>query len=171
MNPMADPHRAAAPATLRPNDAATLRAEAERLQRDAAAGVLTPMLRGKRIALLCERATDADAVLFERAATELGAQVSHIRPSLLEGPSALETAHTARLLGRLYDAVECQGVAAERVQLLRDAAGVPVFDGLAVAAHLAAQFVDADGPGTAPTADEQHFRLQALLLARLASGY
>lgn len=87
-------------------------------------------LRGKNLGLLCETDSSA-ATLFERAAIALGAQVVRIRPSAAGLLTPAERAPTARMLGRLYDAVECQGLAPALVQQLRSAAGVPVFDGLA----------------------------------------
>ena len=154
------------PATLPAPDVAALLAEARRLQRAAEFGPAAPLLRGKRLALLCDCDTDPDAALFRSAAVALGAQVSHIVPRLPEAATPLEMRHTARLFGRLYDAVECQGVAAERVQQLNDAAGVPVFDGLATERGALTRIAGAPGGGAVP-ADERRYLVQAVLLACL----
>ena len=66
------------------------------------------LLRGKNVALLCASPDDLDALLFQRAASELGAHVSHIRPDLSEPSSSPVFRHTAQMLGRLYQAVECK---------------------------------------------------------------
>jgi ornithine carbamoyltransferase len=89
-------------------------------------------LRGRKLCLMAEDPDSEAARLFHRAATELGAHVAHVRPSLSELSTPLEVAHTARMLGRLYDAVECQGMAASVVRGLATAAGVAVFEGLAL---------------------------------------
>ncbi|HYN64874.1 MAG TPA: hypothetical protein VES36_09760 [Candidatus Limnocylindrales bacterium] len=95
---------------MSPRDVSVVLASARTLQRAAQAGMTQPLLRGKNLGLLCE-ADNGDAALFRRAAMELGAHVAHIRPSLSELSTPLEVQHTARMLGRLYDAVECQGMA------------------------------------------------------------
>ena len=71
------------------------------------------------------------------------------------------------MLGRLYDAVVCQGLAPEQVQQLNDAAGVPVFDGLGTAQHIAAHLAALLG-SEVPPADARRFVLQALLIASLS---
>nr|HET7858171.1 ornithine carbamoyltransferase [Caldimonas sp.] len=93
------------------------------------------LLRGKKLALLCESEEGADAILFREAAAELGAHVSHVRPRLgdLRQPEDLQ--HTARMLGRLYDGIECQGLAHDLVELVGREAGIPVYDGLASERH------------------------------------
>jgi len=99
------------------------------IERAAAAGRLDLLLRGKNVALMCDRDDSAEAALFCRAASALGARVSSIRP--LAADADLQVVRdTARLLGRLYDAVECQGLPASLVQAIRAAAGVPVYDEL-----------------------------------------
>jgi len=106
------------------------------------------LLRGKNLALICAAANDADALLFQRAALDLGAHVAHIRPDLSEPSTSAVFKHTARMLGRLYQAVECQGLPPAVVAEVGREAGIPVYDGLAgrdhPLAHLA-RFLDGDG--------------------------
>ena len=52
------------------------------------------LLRGKKLALLCE-AEGPDGALFRDAAAGLGAHVSHIRPRLEERPCSAEDRNTA----------------------------------------------------------------------------
>lgn len=157
------PHLPSAPAALSPGDEKSLLNQARSLQRAAAAGRVQPLLRGKNLGLLCADDTQPQALLFRQAASELGAHVAHIGMSLSDASSAQEVAHTARMLGRLYDAVECQGLAGTLVQQMADVAGIAVYDGLAcdewLIARLAAQM------GSEVTAgDNRRFVLQALLL-------
>ena len=75
--------------------------------------------------------------------------------------------HTARMLGRLYDGIECQGIAPELVELVGREAGVPVYDGLASDRHptarLAALLGGTESPGTL-----RQLVLQTVLLSTLA---
>lgn len=165
MHPSLNQAALSAFAVLSPHAVAALLADARLLQRAAQAGAARPLLRGKNLGLLC--ADDApgndDAALFRRAATELGAQVAHIRPSLSERSALPEFQSAARMLSRLYDAVECQCMPTELVQRLRLHADVPVFDGLASPTHptaCVAELLDAE----AALADKRRFVLQAVLL-------
>jgi len=147
-------------------DARTVLANARALQRAARAGAASPSpLRGKNFGLWCEAIDDADAALFRSAATELGAHVAHVRPSLTANSTLLEVQHTARVLGRLYDAVECLGMAPALVAQVSRWAGVPVFDGIACADHptaaLAAQLDHVD----TTSAENRRTVLQAVLLS------
>jgi ornithine carbamoyltransferase len=84
-------------------------------------------LTGKNVGLLCEDPAQPDALLVCRAVIELGARVSLVRPRL-EDVDAAKTADTARMLGRLYDAVACVALAPGLVRQLRECAEIPVLD-------------------------------------------
>ena len=146
-------------------DVDALLASARALQRAALSGHTQRPLRGKNLGLMCE-SDDADAALFRRAASELGAHVAHIRPSLSDLSTPGEVQHTARMLGRLYDAVECLGMAPALVQQMGAGAGVPVYDGIASPQHPTARLAALLDPAT-PEADNRRFVLQAVLLNTL----
>lgn len=142
---------------------ATVLARARALLSQAMAHTTQPLLRSKNIGLMCEADDAADAVLFRRAASGLGAHVAHIRPSLSELSTPHDVQHTARLLGRLYDAVECQGVAATVVLRLSHDAGIPIFADLASTGHATAHLAGLlDGDAAAD--DKRGFVIQAVLL-------
>ena len=148
---------------MSPRQAGALLAQARALQHAARTGSTQPLLKGKNLGLLCEAEDQPDAALFRRAAHALGAHVAHIRPSLTELSTPQEVRHTARMLGRLYDAVECQGMAAAVVRQVGANAGVPVYDGIALRSHPSARLAEQlEGGGS--TADKRLFVLQALLL-------
>jgi len=84
-------------------------------------------LRNRNIGVLCSDLQRADAVLLQQAATGLGARVALVRSELDETSGQGELQHTARVLGRLYDAVLCVDMPPSIVQQLRDAAGIPVI--------------------------------------------
>ena len=152
---------------IAPRDVAFVLDNARALQIAAQAGGAQALLRGRKFGLMCEVDSASDAALFRRAAVELGAHVAHIRPSLTELSTPLEVQHTARMLGRLYDAVECQGMAADLVHQLGTDAGVPVFDAIASQRHPTAK-LDSQLGGDAPALDKRRFVLQAVLLSTVA---
>jgi ornithine carbamoyltransferase len=163
MGSVAPPRPPTPPAPLPAGDERALLEQARGLKRAAAAGRLQPLLRGKNLGLLCRNLGTPGAQLFLDAAAALGAHVAHIECSRIERSSSPELAYTARMLGRLYDAVECQGLDAHLVRQLADAAGITVLDGLAadeaLIARLAGQL-----DGVEATLENRRFTLQALLL-------
>ena len=149
---------------LSPGDLALVLANARLLEDKTSPLERQGLLRGKNLALICAAANDDDALLFQRAALDLGAHVAHIRPDLSEPSTSAVFKHTARMLGRLYQAVECQGLPPAVVSEVGREAGIPVYDALASRdhplAHLA-RFLDGDGE------DERNRRLivQAVLVS------
>ena len=158
------PNRQAPPGV---DDTQALLDQVRSLREAARAGGLQPLLRGKRIGLLCEDAQSAQARLFRRAAVELGADVAHIRLGMDALADARLLEPTARVLGRLYDALECQGIAPEMVETIRRQVDVPVYDGLASEAHAHARLAE-QLAGDVPAEDARRYLLQAALLASLA---
>jgi ornithine carbamoyltransferase len=154
---------AAQPARL---DHQALLDTAQLLQRAALTGEPRPMLRGKKLGLL--RGTDDmdGALRFCNAAHELGAHVAPIRSAFTPDSTPSEVQETARMLGRLYDAVECQGLPPSLVDQLARTAGIPVYDGLASPSHASAELAR-QLAGDAPMADKQHYLMQAMLLATM----
>ena len=116
-------------------DLASVLACARDLQRNAQAGEVQALLRGKKLGLFCEDDTTPEAKLFRLSGAGLGAHVAHIRPSLSDLTTPLEVQHTANMLGRLYDAVECQGMSPLCVRLIRREAGIPVYDAIGAQEH------------------------------------
>ena len=137
------------------------------VQAAAREGRLMGLLPGRRFALVCESELSSDSALFTQAATELGSHVSHVRTNLSEEAPWHEVRHTAHLLGRLYDALECQNLAGRVVRGVALEAGVPVFDGLGSSCDTWATLA-ALVPACS-SALEQRLRLvQAVLLRTLA---
>ena len=91
-----------------------------------------PTLQGCHLALL---GLPQRAEHFGEAMEALGARVSHIGAPGAGSAAEPDAAKAQRLLGRLYDAIECCGVPAAYVEALDAQAGVPVFNGLAEDAH------------------------------------
>ena len=152
---------------LSPLNVASLLRHARILQRAALDGTTRKLLRGKNLGLLCETQPDEAQALFRLAAEELGAHVAVMRSSLSPASTPQEVQHTARMLGRLYEAVECQGLDPVLVQHIGQHAGIPVFDGAATKDHPADRLAELLGDKT-PLADNRRFVLQALLLDAIA---
>ncbi|WP_296736479.1 ornithine carbamoyltransferase [Variovorax sp.] len=157
----------AVPSSLSPLEVTSLLCRARLLQRSALDGSVPRLLRGKNLGLLCDAAPDESQALFRNAAEELGAHVAVMRPGLSLASAPQEVQDTARMLGRLYDAVECQGLDAALVQRIGQHAGIPVFNGAAMKAHPADRLAELLGDQT-PLADNRRFVLQALLLDAIA---
>lgn len=149
--------------SLSPGEVDAVLACARALRNAAASGDLWQPLRGRNIGLLCESHDHPDAALFERAAAGLGAKVTRILLSASGLLAANDMVRTARVLGRLYNAIECQGVAPELVARIREFAGVPVFDGMALAGRPCEALAALLAEGR-PQADNRLYVIQALLI-------
>ncbi|KQV60305.1 hypothetical protein ASC95_02215 [Pelomonas sp. Root1217] len=105
------------------------------------------LLTGRRLALMSPHPGDDEGSEFAQAATALGAHVSFVQPGLDEHSSPWRVDATARMLSRLYDAVECQHLPAALTGRIARSADIPVFAGLATAGHptaVLAQALDGD---------------------------
>ena len=100
------------------------------LKRAKYAGTEQQKLKGKNIALIFEKTSTRTRCAFEVAAYDQGAQVTYIDPNSSQIGHKESMKDTARVLGRMYDAIEYRGFKQEIVQELADYAGVPVFNGL-----------------------------------------
>jgi len=99
------------------------------------AGTEQPQLSGKNIALLFEKTSTRTRAAFEVAAFDQGAHVTYLDPSGSQMGHKESTADTARVLGRMYDAIEYRGSAQDDVEELVTYAGVPVYNGLTAEWH------------------------------------
>lgn len=94
------------------------------------AGTEVPRLTGKEIALVFEKTSTRTRSAFEVAAHDQGAHVTYLDPSGSQLGHKESVADTARVLGRMYDAIEFRGAAHSAVEELAADAGVPVYNGL-----------------------------------------
>ena len=94
------------------------------------AGTEVPRLAGKQIALIFEKSSTRTRSAFEVAAYDQGAHVTYLDPSGSQLGHKESIADTARVLGRMYDAIEFRGAAHREVEQLAANAGVPVYNGL-----------------------------------------
>jgi ornithine carbamoyltransferase len=94
------------------------------------AGTETKRLEGKEIALIFEKTSTRTRSAFEVAAFDQGAHVTYLDPSGSQLGHKESVADTARVLGRMYDAIEFRGNRQADVEVLAEYAGVPVYNGL-----------------------------------------
>jgi ornithine carbamoyltransferase len=87
-------------------------------------------LDGKEIALIFEKTSTRTRSAFEVAAFDQGAHVTYLDPSGSQMGHKESVADTARVLGRMYDAIEYRGNKQTDVETLAEYAGVPVYNGL-----------------------------------------
>ena len=94
------------------------------------AGNEAKRLEGKEIALIFEKTSTRTRSSFEVAAFDQGAQVTYLDPTGSQLGHKESVADTARVLGRMYDAIEFRGNDQSDVETLAEYAGVPVYNGL-----------------------------------------
>jgi ornithine carbamoyltransferase len=87
-------------------------------------------LVGREIALIFEKDSTRTRCAFEVAAYDQGAHVTFIGPSGSHMGHKETAKDTARVLGRMYDAIEYRGFGQEVAEELAEHAGVPVYNGL-----------------------------------------
>lgn len=100
------------------------------LKRAKYAGNEVQCLRGKNIALIFEKASTRTRCAFEVATYDQGANVTYLDPTGSHMGKKESVKDTARVLGRMYDAIEYRGFGQAIVEELAEYAGVPVFNGL-----------------------------------------
>ena len=98
-------------------------------------GTEQPLLKGKNIALIFEKASTRTRCAFEVAALDQGAHVSYLGPSGSQIGQKESMKDTARVLGRMYDGIEYRGYGQDIVEDLGKYAGVPVWNGLTTEFH------------------------------------
>ena len=87
-------------------------------------------LDGKEICLIFEKTSTRTRCAFEVACYDQGANVTYLDPSGSQIGHKELFKDTARVLGRMYDAIEYRGSAQKGVETLAKYAGVPVYNGL-----------------------------------------
>lgn len=100
------------------------------LKRAKYAGNEVQRLKGRNIALIFEKASTRTRCAFEVAAHDQGAAVTYLDPAGSHIGKKESIKDTARVLGRMFDAIEYRGSAQHIAEELARWSGVPVFNGL-----------------------------------------
>lgn len=101
---------------------------ADKLKADKKQGKTHDLLKGKNVVLLFEKTSTRTRCSFEVACFDEGANVTFLSNSQMGKKESVED--TAKVLGRMYDGIEFRGFKQETVEMLADASGVPVWNGL-----------------------------------------
>ncbi|MCZ4508212.1 ornithine carbamoyltransferase [Streptomyces sp. ActVer] len=99
------------------------------------AGTEKPRLTGKHLALIFDKTSTRTRCAFEVAAADQGAATTYLGPGDTHVGTKESMADTARVLGRMFDAIEYRGSAQSVVTELAAHCGVPVYNGLTDTAH------------------------------------
>ena len=102
----------------------------QRLKMDKLTDTEERKLHGKNIALIFEKTSTRTRCAFEVAAYDQGAHVTYLGPTGSQIGHKESMKDTARVLGRMYDAIEYRGFSQHIVEELAMHAGVPVVNGL-----------------------------------------
>ncbi|MFJ7159507.1 ornithine carbamoyltransferase [Streptomyces sp. NPDC101118] len=94
------------------------------------AGAEVRHLRGRNIALIFEKTSTRTRCAFEVAAADQGAHTTYLDPSASQMGHKESVRDTARVLGRMFDAIQYRGDSQDAVEELAAFAGVPVYNGL-----------------------------------------
>ncbi|MGE4587350.1 MAG: ornithine carbamoyltransferase [Mangrovibacterium sp.] len=103
---------------------------ASELKKARRKGTEEQKLKGKNIALIFEKTSTRTRCAFELAAYQQGAQVTCLDPTGSHIGQKESMKDTARVLGRMFDAIEYRGSGQHIVEELARYAGVPVWNGL-----------------------------------------
>lgn len=113
------------------------------LKRAKISGQERRLLVGKSVALVFEKTSTRTRSAFEVAAADQGAHTTFLEPSSTQMGHKESVRDTARVLGRMYDAIEYRGAHQETVEELARYAGVPVYNGLTDEWHPTQMLADA----------------------------
>jgi ornithine carbamoyltransferase len=108
---------------------------ARQLRADKRRGVTGKRLAGRNIALIFEETSTRTRSAFEVGAHDEGGQVTYLGPGESQLGHKESVKDTARVLGRMFDAIEFRGNAQQSVEILGEWAGVPVWNGLTETWH------------------------------------
>ena len=100
------------------------------LKRAKYSGTERELLKGKEICLIFEKTSTRTRCAFEVAAHDQGAHVTYLDPSGSQIGHKESMKDTARVLGRMFDAIEFRGSGQDMVDDLVEFAGVPIYNGL-----------------------------------------
>ncbi|MCC7032889.1 MAG: ornithine carbamoyltransferase [Acidobacteria bacterium] len=92
-------------------------------------------LRDREICLIFEKTSTRTRCAFEIACYDQGAHVTYLDPVGSQIGHKESFKDTARVLGRMYDAIEYRGSSQQGLEELAAHAGVPVFNGLTAEYH------------------------------------
>jgi ornithine carbamoyltransferase len=100
------------------------------LKRQRRTGAVSQLFRGKTLALLFEKRSTRTRCAFETAFGEEGGYPVFLSSQDIQLGAKESIEDTARVLGRMFDAIQFRGFKQEMVEKLAQYSGVPVYNGL-----------------------------------------
>ncbi len=137
---------------------------ADRLKSKKKRGVRGNLLARKNIALIFEKASTRTRAAFTVAAVDEGGSVEYLGHHDIHLGKKESIKDSARVLGRMFDAIQFRGFKQETVEILARYAGVPVWNGLTDDAHPTQALADL------MTIREYFHRLKGLKIVYLGDG-
>ena len=89
-----------------------------------------PLLAGRNVALIFEKASPRPRCAFTVAAIDEGAHPEYLGKNDIHFGAKEDTKDTARVLGRMFDGIQFRGFKHSTVEEIAKYAGVPVWNGL-----------------------------------------
>jgi ornithine carbamoyltransferase len=109
--------------------------QAHRLKQERRKGILGERFRGRNLALLFEKRSTRTRCAFETAFAEEGGHPVFLSTQDIHLGEKECIEDTARVLGRMFDAIQFRGFEQKTVERLAEYAGIPVYNGLTDAYH------------------------------------
>ena len=108
---------------------------ADALKTERRAGIERQRMNGRNIALIFEKTSTRTRIAFEVAAAQQGAHTTFLDAQSSQIGHKESISDTARVLDRVFDAIQYRGFDHAIVEQLADASSVPVYNGLTDAWH------------------------------------
>ncbi len=137
---------------------------AHQVKRERRAGNIGQRFLGKTLALLFEKRSTRTRCAFETAFGEEGGHPVFLSSSDIQLGSKESIEDTARVLGRMFDAIQFRGFRHDSVEKLAEYSGIPVYNGLTDLYHPTQTLADL------MTVEEVFGRLQGIKLVFVGDG-
>ncbi len=145
-------------------DITTLLDFAIELKKQSREGITQDRFKGKTIALLFEKRSTRTRCAFETAFGEEGGHPVFLSNQDIQLGAKESIEHTAKVLGRMFSAIQFRGFSQKHVELLATHSGVPVYNGLTDEYHPTQALADV------MTLKENFGSLKGLTLAYCGDG-
>lgn len=103
---------------------------AVRLKQMKKQGEVTDCLKGRNVALIFEKTSTRTRCAFEIAVSDLGGNAMYLGPGDTQLGHKESFKDSARVFGRMFDAIEYRGFDHSRIETLARYSGIPVWNGL-----------------------------------------
>lgn len=134
------------------------------VKRERRAGVLSQRFLGKTLALIFEKRSTRTRCAFETAFGEEGGYPVFLSIDDIQLGSKESVEDTARVLGRMFDAIQFRGFKQSTVDTLAKYSGVPVYNGLTDLYHPTQVLADLQ------TVEESFGRLKGIRMVYAGDG-